>query len=357
MSQENPKEYWELFDQLKECRSGGNTKSDGCPIDDSEWISHYVKLLGPKSYDKDKLEFIRREIVRICNEPYFSELDFLISDYEIYAAEKTLKKGKAVGLDQIKNEMIKIAMPLMVKIFRNFFNAILCNQYYPKKWKIGSIVNLFKSGDIHNTDNYRRLTINSCLAKLFNTFMNNRLIAFLEKNRVICDNQIDFKKKARTSDHIFVMNTIFKKFCNANQKVYICFVDFRKAYDSIWRDALMLKLLRTGIRGKFFGVIENMYQGCEACIKSVMSPNLFNLYINDLPSIFEGDTDSPKLGNHCIHCLLYADDLVLLSLTTEGLQNELDKLNMYYNEWELNINVKKHSSWLCQTRKKSYQLL
>ena len=362
---ENPKEYWELFDQLKDCDDNTNTSSN-CPIDENEWINHYTKLLGPKRHDADKAKEIEKEVNAMKNEPYFSELDYQISQNEIFKAVKSLKNNKAVGIDQISNEMIKAAMPLMINPLKNIFNAILCNKHYPEAWKLGIIVNLFKSGDIYDTDNYRGLTINSCLAKVFNTIMNNRLISYLDKNRVISDKQIGFKKKARTSDHIFVINTLFRKFMKGNKKLYMCFVDFRKAYDSVWRDALMMKLMRSGIKGNFFGVIENMYQGCKSCIKGngvlsdvfpcdtgvrqgdVMSPNLFNLYINDLPDLFENDTDSPMLVDQFIHCLLYADDLVLLSLSVDGLQNKLNRLHEYCEKWALTINTKK-TQVMCMT--------
>ena len=134
--------------------------------------------------------------------------------------------------------------------------------------------------------------------------MNNRLLCHLEEKNIISSTQIGFKKKARTSDHIFVINTLFRKFCAGKQNLYLCFIDFQKAYDSVWQEALMLKLLRIGVKGKFFGVIQDMYNGCKSCIKcdgtlsnffecetgvrqgDVLSPNLFNIYINDLPDIF-----------------------------------------------------------------------
>ena len=71
------------------------------------------------------------------------------------------------------------------------------------------IVNLFKTGDVTYTDNYRGLTINSCLAKLFNTVLNNRLVHFLEKNKLICDNQIGFKKKILVQAIIYSLLILF----------------------------------------------------------------------------------------------------------------------------------------------------
>ena len=121
----------------------------------------------------------------------------------------------------------------------------------------------------------------------------------------------------------------------------------------------MLKLLNLGIRGSFFGIIRSMYSNCKSCIKNggllsntfsclsgvrqgdVMSPNLFNIYINDLPSIFDGDNDSPKLKDSSVHCLMYAVDLVLMSLSEVGLQYKLDKLYEYCKKWGLEVNTKK----------------
>ena len=360
LSKDNPKEYWDLFNEIKNCDSSSNNiNSENCPIKDEEWIRHYKHLLGPKKMDDSRVKSVSDQIKHILQQPYFSELDYSISVDELLNASKSLKNNKSAGLDQISNEMIKCSLPFLSKVFKNIFNASLCNQYYPECWKTGIIVNLFKSGEVTNTDNYRGLTINSCVAKLFNTVLNNRLINFLDKNKIICDNQIGFKKKARTSDHILIINTIFRKFCNTNQRLYLCFVDFRKAYDMVWQEALMLKLLKLGIRGSFFGIIRSMYSDCKSCIKNggllsntfsclsgvrqgdVMSPNLFNIYINDLPSIFDGDNDSPKLQDLYVHCLMYADDLVLMSLSEVGLQNKLNKLDEYCRKWGLEVNTKK----------------
>lgn len=359
LSNDNPKEYWELFNELKNSNVDFNTNRQDCLIKDEEWIKHYTQLLGPKKLDESKIKYIRDEIENILQEPYFSELDYAVSTEEILEASKSLKNGKAVGLDNISNEMIKCSLPFLLKVFRKIFNVSLYKQYYPTCWKTGMIVNLFKSGDSTNTDNYRGLTINSCLGKLFNTILNNRLLRFLDTKKLICDNQIGFKKKARTSDHILIINTIFRRFCNTGKKLYICFVDFKKAYDKVWQEALMFKLLKLGIRGSFFGIIRSMYDDCRSCIKNggllsktfsclsgvrqgdVMSPNLFNIYINDLPAIFEGDNDSPKLKDLYVHCLMYADDLVLMSLSEVGLQNKLNILNVYCKEWDLEVNTRK----------------
>ena len=99
-----------------------------------------------------------------------------------------------------------------------------------------------------------------------------------------------------------------------------------------------------------------MYSQSECCIKingdrtdfmsdsigvkqgEVLSPLLFNLFINDLVDAMNV-SDSPSLNDKEIPCLLYADDLVLISPSAEGLQKKLDALHQYCEQWHLGVNV------------------
>ena len=72
-----------------------------------------------------------------------------------------------------------------------------------------------------------------------------------------------------------------------------------------------------------------------------LSPNLFKIFINDLVDIFEDDCDAVSMGNLNMNCLMYADDLILLSQSETGLQKCLDKLENYCELWCLDINIDK----------------
>ena len=76
-------------------------------------------------------------------------------------------------------------------------------------------------------------------------------------------------------------------------------------------------------------------QGC------ILSPRLFNLFINDIPLIFDQLCHPVQLGNMRIQCLMYADDIVLLSESKEGLQRCLAKLETYTEKWKMKLNHKK----------------
>ena len=78
-----------------------------------------------------------------------------------------------------------------------------------------------------------------------------------------------------------------------------------------------------------------MKQGC------VLSPVLFNLFIHDLPNIFDHSCDPVTLHDVKFSCLMFADDLVLASESSQGLQACLDKIGQYCNKWGLTVNLKK----------------
>jgi hypothetical protein len=90
--------------------------------------------------------------------------------------------------------------------------------------------------------------------------LNARLKKYILKNELIRNEQIGFKAGCRTSDHIFKLKTIIiDKYLNKSKKVYACFIDFRKAFDSVIHSALFLKLLRAKIGGKFLALLKSLY--------------------------------------------------------------------------------------------------
>ena len=102
-----------------------------------------------------------------------------------------------------------------------------------------------------------------------------------------------------------------------------------------------------------------MYESSQACIRlsdgltnqfkigmgvrqgDVLSPNLFNIFINDLPKYFQSCADSVKLNTADLHCLMYADDVVILTESATGLQEKLNKLEEFCADWCLNVNTDK----------------
>jgi potassium voltage-gated channel Eag-related subfamily H protein 8 len=130
------------------------------------------------------------------------------------------------------------------------FTWHLSSGIYPMECPVqGLIFPIYKTGDLLNPSNYRGIAITSCLSKVFNSILNARLEKYILKNEIIRNEQIGFKAGCRTSDHIFKLKTIIDKYLNKSKKVYACFIDLRKAFDSVIHSALFLNsfMLKSGI--------------------------------------------------------------------------------------------------------------
>ena len=292
-----------------------------------------------------------------------TEVANLNMEFTLQELEKVinkLKNNKSVSLDLISNEMLKNSKLCLRKVLLKLFNGCLEQGTYP--WNCSITTPLHKKGDKQNPDNYRAITVGSCLGKLFSSLLLNRLVDF---RKVICPDfphQLGFRAGAQCSDHILTLTTIIEKYTKKLKKrVFACFVDYRKAFDTVCREALMYKLNHLGIGGNFFACLKNMYGNSVTRIKLIqklsetidvtigteqghpMSPELFKIYIYDLSIYLAAleDLSVPELNGFPVNHLLWADDLILLALDHQSLQKELDCLNEFASKWELSINIDK----------------
>ena len=175
-------------------------------------------------------------------------------------------------------------------------------------------------------------------------------------------NQLGFCKNAQTADHILTLSTCIEKYVKANKgRLFSCFVDYAKAFDTVCREALLYKLWKLGIKGRFFGCMEFMYTNSKAKIKLLnklsekidvlcgteqghpMSPELFKCFIHQLSEDLNSmeNVEVPLLKSTRVTHLLWADDLILLALDQESLQRMLEVLHTYCQEWGLSVNISK----------------
>ena len=217
-----------------------------------------------------------------------------------------------------------------------------------------------KKGSIENVENYRGITLLSVIGKLFTNILNSRLNDRAENYQVYVEAQAGFRKCMGTLDNIFVMHSLISHCLNNNKKLYSAFIDFRKAFDFVVRDVLWYKLIQNGVRGKILNVIQSMYRNIKSRIKfnnnlsidfsshlgvrqgEFLSPFLLSMYINDLESeLMQNGVDGIDIGMLKLYLLLYADDIVIFSNTSDGLQKGLDVLSDYCQRWKLTVNTDK----------------
>ena len=78
---------------------------------------------------------------------------------------------------------------------------------------------------------------------------------------------MDFRTNMRTSNNILILKTLMDKQFNNNQKLNFCFVDFSKAFDTVWRKGLLSNLRSYGIEGKMLNVLHSLYTDTTAHVK------------------------------------------------------------------------------------------
>ena len=362
----NPKEFWNLVNKIKSSHSNcSNT------ISHDEWF-HYFQDLNKINFSSDETR-VEAQIVkdfRLWANTSDEILDKPISLQEIYNISRKLKHNKASSSDLLNNEIIKTSITSLAPYYVKLFNTILSSGVFPRIWSEGFITPIHKSGSKTEPGNYRGICVSSCLGKFFTLILNTRLNNFLEENNILNNYQIGFRHGFRTSDHLLVLKTLIDSYKSSRKPIFTCFIDFRKAYDSVWREGLFFKLIKYGCSKKFVAILLNMYSSVKSAVKLEqgvtpffqshigvkqgcnLSPTLFNIFINDIPNLFNSHCDPVKLDDTELSCLLYADDLVIMSESESGLQRCLHNLETYTKKWKLQVNLKKSKILIFGTQSK-----
>ena len=282
-----------------------------------------------------------------------------ISEPEIVKALHAAKTRKAYGYDGLPADVLKNGNTL--NLLHTLFNQCFLYGVIPEMWKYGIINPIYKGGgnDKRVPLNYRGITLTSATYKLFCSVIHNRVTEWAELNNIIADEQNGFRKKRSCIDHISTLTTIIDTRKKLKKSTFCSFIDFSKAFDHINRSMLWEKLAALGLQGNILNCLISMYENVKCCVRvngsltdwfpvdigvkqgCILSPILFSTYINDLTLAIKALGKGISTDNDNISILLYADDIVLMSDTEQGLQEMLNLVHSWCQQWKLNINVDK----------------
>jgi hypothetical protein len=358
--------FWRKLKTLLSKKNEGNTVST------EEWYDHFSKLFNEGQSNENRLPDLsngndadpdlHQENDTADENIDIDCLECDISESEVYEAIRALKNGKAAGPDGILSEFFKHAATTLVPYLVKCFNRLFSTGSYPTNWTESIIQPIHKKGDLNNPDNYRGISLLNISSKLYSYILNRRLSKWLEDQNVIDESQAGFRKSYSTVDHVFVITALIQKQLSYHRKLYVAFIDFRKAFDSVVRTKLWAVLRKNGINGKMYRAITSIYDIVKAKVRSggeltnsfmcplglkqgeVCSPVLFSLFINELAR------DIISNGRHGIQLipefveiliLMFADDVILMSDTVCGLQNQLNVLYETARRLGLAVNLDK----------------
>ena len=229
---------------------------------------HFRELLGKQSVNLAEEEALLN-FVKLHRDSCVSELDTTFTEKNILDAIKSLKNNKASSFDSVLNEMLKCGAKVLSRALGTFFNTIFDSNLYPQQWKLDILGPLHKSGQLNDPNNFWGICVSSCLGKLFNTLLRQKLDNFCANRNLINKYQGSGKQNSRTADHLVVLRFIIDKFVKGeSKKIYACIFDLNKAFDTVNRPLLFYNLLvENRIGRKFLAILENIYTENQIFVK------------------------------------------------------------------------------------------
>ena len=184
-----------------------------------------LKNLNQLSYFKSLLNSkLHVDIPPDSNER--GQLEYTITLDELKKASAILKPGKALGIDNLSNEMILCLVENYPQVILKLFNYILNHNEIMPDWMVGIITPIHKNGSKTDPSNYRGISLLCCFGKLFLSILNNRLRKFTIDNNILSKNQLGFLPGNRTSDAHIILHNLIRKYCHKNNsRIYSCFID------------------------------------------------------------------------------------------------------------------------------------
>ena len=282
-----------------------------------------------------------------------------ITREEIKSALGDMKSGKAPGIDSITADLLRVDTDTTIQVLHELFNKIWEEESVPEDWLRGLIIKLPKKGDLTSCENWRGITLMSVVAKVLGRVLIKRIVAGTDAE--LRGEQAGFRKGRNTTEQIFVLRNIIEQVAEWNSSLYLCFVDYEKAFDSIHRETLWRIMRCYGIPTKIVRMVQVMYTNCRCAVvdgdgrtdwfevKSGvkqgcnMSGFLFLLVID---WVMRRSVEGARTGirwkmTTMLEDLDFADDLALISSTFGQIQRKIDCLNRSGKGTGLKISTKK----------------
>lgn len=281
------------------------------------------------------------------------------SHSEIVRAIKELRNGKAGGMDNIPPEVLKADAQQSADLLLPIFRKIWEKEQMPDEWKKGLLIKLPKKGDLANCENWRGIMLLSVPSKVFSRIILNRMKeAIDQKTR---KEQAGFRRNRSCTDQINTLRIIVEQSVEFRSPLYLLFVDFEKAFDSINRERLWAVMKARGVPEKIIRLVQETYRDFRCHVDHMgrtsdpfeinsgvkqgclLSPMLFLLILDEvMERVVQNKKRGIQWGMHeRLEDLDFADDICLLSHSLREIKTKLDDLQEHSHEIGLKINPRK----------------
>ena len=368
-SETNEKLFWKLVKSQRSSSQMSAFLVDGKMITDKTdilnmWADHFETLGTPSdniTYDKSFFQKVSSQVEELFS-IFSGNLEGILSEQlsyeEVFNICDNVKQG-VMGIP-FSYEHITFAGPeLWFYLFR------LYERYFSKcrtcsSIKSGQILPLFKAKGTkaNNKDNYRGITIFPTLCKVYELILLRRLERFANENNFFSHLQFGFQEGAGCIEASFttILETI-NHYLERGSKIFGCFLDVRKAFDTVWIDGLFYKLFtELGINGRFWLVLKDLYTDVNAKVLfsghlsrsfsisqstgqgRILAPFMYKVYINSLLNEVSEHNFAICISSMKLSAPSFADDISLLVLYPTFLQHLMNIAYEYSLKWRYEFN-------------------
>ena len=210
-----------------------------------------------------------------------------------------------------------------------------------------------------NKGTYRGICVQSVLGQLLDCVLYARAGQYVEQADLRAPVQCGFRPGHGTLDALFTMQHLITKHRFIKKVLYVCYVDFEKAFDLVRREEVIARARQLGMTGSFLKALEKwlVNSSLSVCVNGQqgaafpthrgtkqggrLSPLLFGLFVEQLHELLKQQVDGagPMVGNMRVPDILYADDVKLLTNRQEHVQQLLDALDLFCALFDMRVNV------------------
>ena len=292
------------------------------------------------------------------------DLNSPIEESEVVSVCQGLASGTAGGIWQTTYERIKFGGPSLWSVLHKLYCQMFESSVVPAESLVGMLLPLFKGKSLKASekDNYRGITLFPVVLKMFEMVILplKRLEKFAKDKNYSSHLQFGFKNGTGCIEASFLINEAINHFLERGSKVFACFLDVRKAFDTVWIDCLFFKLFsELKVQGKILSIVKTSYSRTQCCFyfngstsdkfdviqgtgqDRILAAFMYKVYVNELIKMVANCVCSLSIGPLNLGSPTFADDMTLLTLFPTFLQLLIDKAFRCSRKWRFDYNKSK----------------
>lgn len=268
-----------------------------------------------------------------------------------------LNPRKATGPDGIASTVLRNSSFVLAPYLTSLFQLSLDEGALPSDWKTANVTPVHKSGRKDDANNYRPISLTSCVCKLMERFIHDWLIEFLNAFAPLNSSQHGFQRSQSCTTQLLEYVNDLTLALDGGLCVDVVYLDFSKAFDKVNHNLLIAKLADRAVPQRLIAWIQSFLTqrmqrvvldahfsdwtsvGSGVPQGSVLGPLLFNLYIDDLDSVLLSPVKVKKFADDTKIYVTYKPNAAVASAQT--LQSSLDGLSQWCSKWQMKLNQKK----------------